>query len=111
MAHWFASLSWSEAALIAICLGWGAVIGFFTVLVLLSVCMPQGRSSHARADTPESASDADPWPVVDYAPRYAEKTAWLGDRHLLARPLRRGKIAPGSDTSVGSVIQFDRGRR
>ena len=122
MAQWFASLTWSQASLVAIGLGWAAIMGMLILWAIAAalgfhgrplaprrnrrIAHPQRRRSDLAAS--DEATRRDPWPVEDYDSKRREKVQWLGDRHLLARPVRR--LGVPSD-SIGKVIQFDRGRK
>lgn len=74
MIAWWTALSWSHAALIAL------VILIALGAILLLALEPRDK---ARED------DRSPWPLVDYSGDYQKKAAWLGDRHLLAKPINR----------------------
>lgn len=123
MAHWFASLTWSQAAMVAIAAIWLTIMG---VLALCALSAALGlhdrplaprrnrRVPQRRRGEPDAENREPPWPIADYADRCAEKCVWLGDRHLLARPVRR--LRPSAresveQSSIGQVIQFDRGRK
>ena len=74
MISWWAALSWSHAAIIAI------VILFALGALLHWALTPRDT---ARED------DGSPWPIVDYSGAYRKKAASLGDRYLLAKPINR----------------------
>lgn len=112
---WWSNLSWPAAtavAFIAIC-AW--VVGMTWLRATLGGnrrAIPPRRSG----DLPFSdyskrrrtVSTSPPWHLVDYSPQYREKSDWLGENGLLARPAE--KIRRGSH-EVGSVVKFERTRR
>jgi hypothetical protein len=74
MIAWLRHLSWSHATL--------------TLLLALIVLVSLAYFFKALL---RPTPDPEPrfWPVADYSARYQEKATWLGDRHLLARPINR----------------------
>ena len=119
MAHWFESLTWSQAALLAIGLGWLLLIGFLIICAIAAACgfndrpvyprrrMATPRRRRGEADAAMTRKN-NPWPVTDYTPQYSEKTEWLGEKHLLARPVKRRSVEADH---VPTVLQFQKRRR
>lgn len=117
MISWWQHLSWSAATVVAIVAIWLMIMGF---LALCAASAALGlhdrplaphrnrRTPQRRRGEPEAETREPPWPVENYDAKRREKVQWLGDRHLLARPVRR--LGVPSD-SIGKVIRFDRGRK
>lgn len=72
---WWAALSWSHAALIAL-----------LVLIILAALGSLLGKCMAINDLPPSPRL---YPLADYSAQYEQKRDWLGDRFLLAKPINR----------------------
>lgn len=86
LAHWWQSLTISQASLVVMAL---FVLYCIAMLVIAQMFGFNDRPVPPRRKRPMATPVETPWPITDYSDRYDEKAEWLGDRHLMANPVNR----------------------